>query len=54
VALQLKKAGIRNVRPLAGGLDAWQSLGYPVEQIAARSSGEEAQDRLTAFGSSIS
>jgi 3-mercaptopyruvate sulfurtransferase SseA len=35
VALQLKKAGIRNVRPLAGGFEAWRSLGFPIEPAGA-------------------
>jgi 3-mercaptopyruvate sulfurtransferase SseA len=35
VALQLKKAGIRKVRPLSGGFDAWRSLGFPVEPASA-------------------
>jgi rhodanese-related sulfurtransferase len=33
VALQLHKRGIRRVRPLLGGLDAWIAAGYPVEKI---------------------
>jgi 3-mercaptopyruvate sulfurtransferase SseA len=35
VALQLKRAGITRVRPLAGGFEAWQKLGLPVESVAA-------------------
>jgi 3-mercaptopyruvate sulfurtransferase SseA len=35
VALQLKKAGIRNVRPLAGGFQAWRDLSFPVEPASA-------------------
>jgi 3-mercaptopyruvate sulfurtransferase SseA len=31
VALQLKRAGIQKVRPLAGGFDAWRRLGLPTE-----------------------
>jgi rhodanese-related sulfurtransferase len=30
VALQLHKRGVKRVRPLAGGFDAWCELGYPV------------------------
>ena len=30
-ALQLKRAGIRKVHPLAGGFAAWHDLGLPVE-----------------------
>jgi 3-mercaptopyruvate sulfurtransferase SseA len=31
VALQLKRAGIRKVHPLAGGFEAWRKLDLPVE-----------------------
>jgi 3-mercaptopyruvate sulfurtransferase SseA len=34
VALLLRKQGIRRIRPLQGGLDAWRKLGYPIETIA--------------------
>jgi len=33
VALQLRRHGIRNVRPLLGGYHAWKDLGYPVEEV---------------------
>jgi rhodanese-related sulfurtransferase len=33
VALQLKQAGLTNVRPLAGGFDAWFELGLPTEAV---------------------
>jgi len=33
VALQLKRAGIRRVRPLAGGFAAWRKLNFPVEPV---------------------
>jgi 3-mercaptopyruvate sulfurtransferase SseA len=33
VALQLKRAGIRRVRPLAGGFDAWRDLELPLEPV---------------------
>jgi membrane protein DedA with SNARE-associated domain/rhodanese-related sulfurtransferase len=33
VAMQLRKAGVRRVRPLEGGLDAWRASGYPVEPV---------------------
>jgi 3-mercaptopyruvate sulfurtransferase SseA len=36
VALQLKRAGIRKVRPLAGGFEAWRKLGLPVERAIGR------------------
>jgi len=31
VALLLRKNGIKRIRPLQGGLDAWRERGYPVE-----------------------
>jgi 3-mercaptopyruvate sulfurtransferase SseA len=34
VALQLRRHGIRNVRPLLGGYHAWKDLGYPLEVVA--------------------
>ena len=30
MALKLRRRGIRRVRPLEGGLEAWLALGYPV------------------------
>jgi rhodanese-related sulfurtransferase len=33
IAMQLRKAGIRRVRPLEGGLEAWRALGYPLEAV---------------------
>jgi 3-mercaptopyruvate sulfurtransferase SseA len=30
VALQLRKHGVKRVRPLAGGLAEWRSLNYPL------------------------
>ncbi len=33
VALQLRRAGIRRVRPLSGGFEAWRNAGYPVEPV---------------------
>jgi rhodanese-related sulfurtransferase len=35
VALQLKRAGIKKVRPLAGGFEGWQRLGLPLEPLTA-------------------
>jgi membrane protein DedA with SNARE-associated domain/rhodanese-related sulfurtransferase len=43
-ALQLKRAGIRKVHPLAGGFVAWHDLGLPVE--AAILPRREAHDRV--------
>ena len=33
VAMDLKKIGISRVRPLAGGLKAWEDLGYPMDEF---------------------
>jgi 3-mercaptopyruvate sulfurtransferase SseA len=33
VALQLRKHGIRRVRPLLGGFHEWKKLGFPLEDI---------------------
>jgi membrane protein DedA with SNARE-associated domain/rhodanese-related sulfurtransferase len=33
VAQQLRRLGFQRVRPLAGGLDAWRGLGFPIESI---------------------
>jgi rhodanese-related sulfurtransferase len=30
VALLLRKKGIKNIRPLEGGLEAWRERGYPL------------------------
>ncbi|MFB3817584.1 MAG: hypothetical protein ACE147_07970 [Candidatus Methylomirabilales bacterium] len=35
MALRLKQMGVRRVRPLEGGLEAWRSRGFPVEAIPA-------------------
>jgi membrane protein DedA with SNARE-associated domain/rhodanese-related sulfurtransferase len=35
IAKQLKAAGFRRVRPLAGGIEAWRAAGYPVEAALA-------------------
>jgi rhodanese-related sulfurtransferase len=40
VALQLKKAGIRKVRPLAGGFEAWRKLELPIEPYNAGAQAE--------------
>jgi membrane protein DedA with SNARE-associated domain/rhodanese-related sulfurtransferase len=31
-ALQLRRRGVRHVRPLEGGFERWQELGFPVEE----------------------
>jgi rhodanese-related sulfurtransferase len=33
VALLLRKNGIRRIRPLQGGLDAWRERGYPLVTV---------------------
>jgi 3-mercaptopyruvate sulfurtransferase SseA len=33
VALRLRGLGINRVRPLAGGLQAWKDLDFPMERI---------------------
>ena len=33
LALQLRKQGVRHVRPLSGGLQAWHEGGFPVEPV---------------------
>ncbi len=30
MALLLKKKGVKRIRPLQGGLDAWRKRGYPL------------------------
>jgi 3-mercaptopyruvate sulfurtransferase SseA len=49
VALQLKRAGIRKVRPLAGGFEAWRKLDLPVEAATALS--RDADDPLLSSAS---
>jgi rhodanese-related sulfurtransferase len=34
VALLLRNKGIRRIRPLQGGLDAWRKRGYPLVTVA--------------------
>jgi membrane protein DedA with SNARE-associated domain/rhodanese-related sulfurtransferase len=36
MALMLKRRGIKRVRPLLGGIDAWRELAYPLEEVAGR------------------
>jgi len=35
-ALMLKRKGIRRVRPLLGGIDAWRELAYPLEMVVPK------------------
>jgi membrane protein DedA with SNARE-associated domain/rhodanese-related sulfurtransferase len=39
MALILKRKGVLRVRPLAGGIDAWRELAYPLEQVVIRNEG---------------
>jgi 3-mercaptopyruvate sulfurtransferase SseA len=32
VALLLRRRGIKDIRPLAGGLDGWRRMGYPLDE----------------------
>ena len=43
VALKLKRFGIHRVRPLAGGIEAWQEQDLPVVPFAAAGSGARAR-----------
>jgi 3-mercaptopyruvate sulfurtransferase SseA len=33
VALLLRNKGVKRIRPLQGGLDAWRELGYPLQTV---------------------
>jgi 3-mercaptopyruvate sulfurtransferase SseA len=33
VALLLRKQGVKHIRPLQGGLDAWRDRGFPLDTI---------------------
>jgi 3-mercaptopyruvate sulfurtransferase SseA len=34
VALLLRNKGVKHIRPLQGGLDAWRDLGYPLQILS--------------------
>jgi len=34
VALLLRKNGIKHIRPLQGGLDAWREKGFPLVTLS--------------------
>jgi rhodanese-related sulfurtransferase len=38
VALLLRKQGIKHIRPLEGGLDAWRTHGFPLDTITIEKS----------------
>jgi 3-mercaptopyruvate sulfurtransferase SseA len=54
IVRQLKAKGFRNVRPLKGGLDAWEKKGFPVEAIPFDSLGAVAVAAARLSGSSSS
>jgi len=33
VALLLRRQGIKHIRPLEGGLDAWRTRGFPLDTV---------------------
>lgn len=33
MALRLKRLGIRRIRPLAGGIEAWRARDFPVDAV---------------------
>jgi membrane protein DedA with SNARE-associated domain/rhodanese-related sulfurtransferase len=48
IVKRLLAKGFKNVRPLKGGLDAWEKKGYPVEAITAFGPDSVADDRFDA------
>jgi rhodanese-related sulfurtransferase len=40
VALLLRNKGVKRIRPLQGGLDAWRELGYPMQVLSAGAENE--------------
>lgn len=46
MALQLRRHGIRRVRPLLGGYHAWKDLGYPLDDVNPEESPANAEDLL--------
>ncbi|HSC57598.1 MAG TPA: rhodanese-like domain-containing protein, partial [Nitrospira sp.] len=47
MALLLKRKGISRVRPLAGGIDAWRELAYPLEMVVTKEDGAVAAELQT-------
>jgi 3-mercaptopyruvate sulfurtransferase SseA len=41
VALLLRSKGVKRIRPLQGGLDAWRDLGYPLQAVIVQESSTE-------------
>jgi len=50
VALQLRRHGVRGVRPLLGGYQAWKDLGYPLETVVTEEQAAAAAGPLAANG----
>jgi 3-mercaptopyruvate sulfurtransferase SseA len=50
VALQLRKLGIRHVRPLLGGFYEWKELGFPLVEIARPEARAVSQAQIAAEG----
>jgi len=51
VAMQLRSHGLRRVRPLVGGMDAWAMAGHPVERYSGKTDFEESTpvDRVVCY-----
>jgi 3-mercaptopyruvate sulfurtransferase SseA len=41
VALLLRNKGVKHIRPLQGGLDAWRELGYPLQTVPGEPESEQ-------------
>jgi 3-mercaptopyruvate sulfurtransferase SseA len=50
VALQLRRHGIRGVRPLLGGYYEWKELGYPLEDALSEEDSPEEVNVITSDG----
>ena len=44
MALLLRKHGIKHIRPLEGGLDAWRDHGFPMDTITVEKSAVTIED----------
>jgi rhodanese-related sulfurtransferase len=40
VALLLRNKGVKRIRPLQGGLEAWRELGYPMQVLSVSAESE--------------
>jgi len=50
VALQLRRHGIRHVRPLLGGYYGWKDLGYPLDSAVTDTEPGPALDIIASDG----